>query len=130
MALWTSILRDDITSVVIWAGVSDVAGAYLERPDMRRMMKRLYGGTPTKVPEVYQERTPLDKVHAIAAPVLIIHGTKDRNVPMQHAGKLESALVEAGKAVDTWYYEGLTHFFPPAVNRQVVQNLCRWMRMQ
>lgn len=130
MALWTAILRDDITSVVTWAGVVDVEAVYFERPDMRRMMKRLYGGTPMKVPEVYQERTPLDKVHAIEAPVLIIHGTKDKNVPIQHATKLESALVAAKKAVDTWYYEGITHFFTPAVNRQVVQKLCRWMRTQ
>ena len=46
MALWTAILRHDIMSVVTWAGVTDTVLTYKERPDMRRMMKRLYGGTP------------------------------------------------------------------------------------
>ena len=35
MALWTAILRPDITSVVTWAGVTDTVLTYKERPDMR-----------------------------------------------------------------------------------------------
>ena len=59
MALWTAILRDDITSVVTWAGVSDVVFTYKERKDMRRMMKRVIGGTPNNLPDAYRERTAL-----------------------------------------------------------------------
>lgn len=44
MALWTAILRKDITSVVTWAGVSDATATYWERTDMRRMMKRVIEG--------------------------------------------------------------------------------------
>lgn len=130
MALWTAILRDDITSLVTWAGVSDVSAAYDERLDMRRMMKRVYGGTPTKVPAVYKARTPLYDVEHIHAPVLIIHGLKDQNVPITHAKKLEDALKHNGKVVESWSYESFTHFFPPAINRQVVEKLCGWMRSQ
>lgn len=130
MALWTAILRNDITSVVTWAGVSDVKAAYEERLDMRRMMKRVYGGTPNKVPNVYMERTPLYYLERIQAPVLIIHGTKDCNVPIAHATKLEQALKNEKKLVEAWYYEGFTHFFPPVINCKIVKKLCAWMMSQ
>lgn len=130
MAIWTAILRDDITSVVSWAGVSDMTAVYSERLDMRRMMKRVIGGTPNRVKEAYDQRTPLFEVGRIQAPVLIIHGVLDVNVPVEHATKLEAALLDSGKLVETWYYEGFTHFFPPEVNRRIVKKLSNWMKMQ
>ena len=130
MALWTAILRNDITSVVTWAGVSDAAATYWERMDMRRMMKRVIGGTPNRIPEAYDARTPLFEVHDITAPLLIIHGLRDENVDVEHARQLAFYLEEEKKKVETWYYEKLTHFFPPEVNRQVVRKLCNWMKEQ
>ena len=65
MALWTAILREDITSVVTWAGVSDIVFTYNERKDMRRMMKRVIGGTPNNMPDAYRERTALFRVDEI-----------------------------------------------------------------
>ena len=130
MALWTAIIRDDITSIVTWAGVSDAAAPYWERMDMRRMMKRVIGGTPNRTPEAYDARTPLFEVHEINAPLLIIHGLRDENVDIEHARQLAFYLEEEKKKVDTWYYEKLTHFFPPEVNRQVVRKLCNWMKIQ
>ena len=130
MTLWTAILRSDITSIVTWAGVSDATATYWERMDMRRMMKRVIGGTPNRVPEAYNARTPLFEVDEITAPVLIIHGLRDENVDIEHARQLEFCLEEDKKAVETWYYENLTHFFPPEVNRQVVRKLCNWMKSQ
>ena len=130
MALWSAILRNDITSIVTWAGVSDATATYWERTDMRRMMKRVIGGTPNRVPEAYDARTPLFEVEAITAPALIIHGLRDENVDIEHARQLEFYLEEEKKTVETWYYENLTHFFPPEVNRQVVRKLCNWMKSQ
>ena len=130
MALWTAILRNDITSIVTWAGVSDATATYWDRMDMRRMMKRVIGGTPNRVPEAYDARTPLFKVEQLTAPVLIIHGLRDENVDIEHARQLEFYLEEEKKIVETWYYEKLTHFFPPEVNRQVVRKLCNWMKTQ
>lgn len=48
MALWTAILRNDIKSVVTWAGVSNVTSMYMERVDMRRTLKRIIGGSLIK----------------------------------------------------------------------------------
>lgn len=130
MALWTAILRDDITSMVTWAGVSDIVFTYKERKDMRRMMKRVIGGTPNSAPDAYRERTALFRAAEIDAPALIIHGTKDTNVSFEQALLLENALRDAGGRYETWYLEGYTHFIPPEMNRQLVRDAVQWMKNQ
>ncbi|MBO0602980.1 S9 family peptidase [Sporosarcina sp. E16_3] len=130
MALWTAILREDITSVVTWSGVSDIVFTYHERKDMRRMMKRVIGGTPNNMPDEYRNRTALFRVDEIDAPVLIIHGMIDENVSFQQAVLLENALREHKKVYETWYFPAYTHFIPPVMNAQLVRDLCGWMRRQ
>lgn len=129
MALWTAILRDDIKSVVTWAGVSNVTSMYMERVDMRRTLKRIIG-TPTKNIEQYKERTPIYKIDQIHAPVLIIHGTEDTNVSIQQAYELEQALINENKQVETWYSSGFGHQYAPQVKRHTVKALCNWMKMR
>ncbi|MDF2067959.1 prolyl oligopeptidase family serine peptidase [Bacillus sp. Cr_A10] len=130
MALWIAILRNDITSLVTWSGVSDIFLTYDERTDMRRMMKRVIGGTPTKNVEAYENRNALAHINEIKAASLIIHGKKDLNVSFEHAKVLEEALLGNDKVVETWYFHDFTHFFPSKVNRQVVKDACMWMKMQ
>ena len=130
MALWTAILRNDITSIVTWSGVSDTILTYLERKDMRRMMKRVIGGTPTNSPKLYEERTVFPRIGEIDASVLIIHGEKDHNVGFKHAILLEAALMDNQKKVESWYFKEFTHYFPTQINVQVVRELCKWMKQQ
>ncbi|MEK4230410.1 alpha/beta hydrolase family protein [Solibacillus sp. FSL H8-0538] len=130
MVLWTAILRNDIQSLVTWAGVSDATATYWDRVDMRRGLKRIVGGTPNKVPEKYDERTPLYDVADIQAPVLIIHGTSDEHVDIEHAYLLEFYLQDEGKPVETWYSFGLKHHYPQKLNRETVRSLCEWMKLQ
>lgn len=130
MALWTAVLRDDITSVVTWAGVTDTVLTYKERPDMRRMMKRIYGGTPNTSLSAYEERNPLLRLDEATAPFLIIHGLKDENVLPAQAYLLEEALKLNGQPHETWYFPEYTHFFPPAANRKTARALTEWMRRQ
>jgi len=128
MALWTAILRDDITSVSTWSGISDVIFTYNEREDMRRMMKRVIGGTPNNMPEAYRERTALFRVNEIDAPILIIHGMKDENVSFEQAILLEDSLREHDKQYETWYFPDYTHHFPASENARVVREMCEWMK--
>ena len=131
MALLTAMqYPDEVASVVTWGGVSDMSLTYEERKDLRRMMKRVIGGTPTKVPEQYEFRTPLYELEQLKAPVLIIHGRKDTNVSVEHAYRLEKRLNELNKKFKTWYFDDFTHFFPPVMNRQIVSDLASWMKMQ
>lgn len=130
MALFTGIIEQTVKSIVSWGGVSDMALTYKERVDLRRMMKRVIGGSPNKVPNEYEYRTPLFFMDKIQAPVLIIHGRKDQNVTVEHSLRLEKRLKELGKKVETWYFDEYTHYFPPKINRKVVQDLTKWMKQQ
>ncbi|WP_071460459.1 alpha/beta hydrolase family protein [Bacillus massilinigeriensis] len=130
MALLTALRYPDALSVVTWGGVSDMFLTYGERKDLRRMLKRVIGGTPGKFPERYMYRTPLAHLEKMAVPVLIIHGAKDSNVSLEHAKRLETKLKELKKPVTAWYYDAYTHYFPPLVNRKVVKALTEWMKNQ
>lgn len=130
MALLTGIQFPEAASIVTWGGVSDMSLTYQERKDLRRMMKRVIGGTPEKYPERYEERTPLHELERLAAPVLIIHGVMDHNVTVEHAYRLERRLRTLEKNVECWYFEEFTHYFPPNVNRKVVEDLAKWMKRQ
>ncbi|WP_050616819.1 alpha/beta hydrolase family protein [Bacillus testis] len=128
MALWTAIKCPEAASLVTWGGVSSVALTYEQRVDLRRMMKRVIGGTPNKYPERYDNRDPLLQIDQINCPVLIIHGCKDHNVEFNQATHLEEALRQHGKSVECWYYKEYTHYFPPKVNRETVKKLTSWMK--
>ncbi|MDQ0196919.1 dipeptidyl aminopeptidase/acylaminoacyl peptidase [Neobacillus ginsengisoli] len=130
MALLTGIQFSEAASIVTWGGVSDMSLTYQERKDLRRMMKRVIGGTPEKYPERYQIRTPLYELEKLSPPVLIIHGVNDENVSVEHAYRLERRLKLLNKSVACWYFEKFTHYFPPAVNRKIVEDLTKWMKNQ
>lgn len=130
MALLTAIQYPEAASMVTWGGVSDLALTYMERKDLRRMMKRVIGGTPAKFPGRYRYRTPLYNLELLDSPVLIIHGEKDKNVSVEHSFRLERRLKELDKPVTSWYFQDYTHYFPPAINRQIVKDLTKWMKSQ
>lgn len=130
MALWVAVLRDDLTSIVQWAGVSDIVLTYKERKDMRRMMKRVIGGSTNSYPKGYRERNVLQRIEEIRVPVLIVHGMKDQHVSFAHAKILEEALLAAKKQVDTWYYPMFHHYIPQPANRELVTAIGRWMYAQ
>lgn len=130
MALLTALEFPETASLVTWGGVSDMILTYAEREDLRRMMKRVIGGTPTKYPDRYQFRTPLYNMERLRCPTLIIHGSKDQNVSVEHAKRLEERLKDLRYPVESWYFEEMTHYFPPAMNRKVVEDLTQWMKKQ
>ncbi|WLR50306.1 prolyl oligopeptidase family serine peptidase [Bacillus tianshenii] len=129
MALLTG-LYENISSLVIWGGVTDMFLTYEERLDLRRMMKRVIGGTPNKVPEAYKARTPLYEVNRLHVPALIIHGAKDENVSVEHAYRLMRKMEEYQKAYTAWIFDEHTHYFPPDINRKLVKRLTEWMKEQ
>ncbi|MFD1706746.1 alpha/beta hydrolase family protein [Siminovitchia sediminis] len=128
MALLTGIQFKEAASLVTWGGVSDMVLTYVERKDLRRMMKRVIGGSPKTAFDQYKFRTPLYDLEKLQIPVLIIHGRKDQNVSVDHAYRLEKRLLSLQKPVETWYFEHVSHYFPPELNRKVVHDMCTWMR--
>ncbi|MGP4078363.1 alpha/beta hydrolase family protein [Pseudalkalibacillus sp. R45] len=128
MALFTAVYHSDLVkSIVVWGGVTDMKLTYEERTGLRKMLKRVVGGSVYKYPERYEERTPLSLVDEIVAPVLIIHGAYDKNVSIEHAYRLEKELIKHGKSYETWYFED-DHHFSPKKKRKVTHELLEWMK--
>jgi dipeptidyl aminopeptidase/acylaminoacyl peptidase len=128
MALFTAIHRPSVKSLVIWGGVSDMKLAYEERVDLRRMLKRVIGGSVWKYPDRYEWRTPLSQISSIKSPVLLIHGEQDKNVSIAHAYKLKDKLEVLDKQVETWFFEGRDHHFSLKYKHKVTEDLLEWMK--
>lgn len=128
MAMLTACLLPTVCSVVTWGGLSDMTLAYEERVDLRKMLKRVIGGTPNKYPERYAQRTIFSYLPTLEASVLIIHGAKDENVGIEHAETLAQHLQILQKDVEFWKYEREGHLFPQPLNRQVTEKAVMWMK--
>ncbi|MCK0471247.1 S9 family peptidase [Halalkalibacter sp. APA_J-10(15)] len=128
MALLTGMERSNAKTITCWNGVSDMKLTYEERVDLRRMMKRVVGGTPNKYPERYEWRTPLGKLEQLQSRVLIIHGLLDEHVSVEHAFRLKKSCDRFKKQADMWLYPTFKHQFPYEAQKKVLASAAQWMR--
>jgi len=98
---------DRYRCVVSIAGVSDpemlieVARRFTNRKEVREFVSR--------ESEVIKHGSPLKRASEIRAPVLLFHGDKDINVPVEHSKKMENALKRTKKSVTYIEYEDVEH---------------------
>ncbi len=59
--------------------------------------------------DVVNRGSPVNRASEIQAPVLLFHGDKDINVPIDHSKKMEKALKRAKKPVEYVEYEDVEH---------------------
>lgn len=126
MALLAAIERKEFLAAVVWGGVSDLFLTYEERVDLRRMLKRIVGH-PKKDRDAYLKRSPVFRAAEINCPVLIIHGTEDQNVGVDHAKKLADALQLHGKPHELWLAEGASHLFASEQIEDYTRRMFRWL---
>lgn len=82
---------------IAWIGVTDLEDMYENTmPHFRSELMERYLGTPEENPELYTERSPVNHVENLDAPLLIGHGVNDRRVPISQARLFRDALDEAG----------------------------------
>jgi dipeptidyl aminopeptidase/acylaminoacyl peptidase len=92
----------DVAGVADWADWSiDPGGLWIDG----RM------GDPAASPELFRERSPMHFVERLSEPLLILHGTADRSVPVLQTIELADALVRAGRPFDMMIYPGEEHAF-------------------
>lgn len=94
---------------VEWAGVTDIGLMFTAAEsdaseDARRYDMKTLIGDPLKDPAAFAEVSPLAQAARIKQPVLIAHGAEDRRVPIVHAAKFRSAIVEKNPAVEYVVY--------------------------
>jgi len=68
-----------------------------------------YLQTPQLNPEGYDAYSPLSHVGKLEDNYLLIHGTGDDNIHVQHSMMLQDALIAAGKQFDSFYYPNRNH---------------------
>lgn len=126
-AALTAAAIPDIHTLTLWGGVSHLAQTYEERIDLRRMLKRVLGGSPTKIPNAYENRSPICMAHHIPCPVLIMHGTEDVQVDFHHGFSMYQKLQELGHKVEMHRYDGLGHHLPPHIHKEALHNMFKWI---
>jgi dipeptidyl aminopeptidase/acylaminoacyl peptidase len=82
---------------------------------VRWMMKM--GGTPTEKPDVYRRANILLSVDKINAPILIMHGEDDPQVPPAESATFAKALREHHKTYFYFTYPGELHGFAQPAHR-------------
>lgn len=76
------------------------------------------GGPPESKPAVYRKANILPDVAQIKAPLLILHGEEDPQVPPQESMELVAALKKAGKAYSYMTYPQEGHGFQQREHRK------------
>ena len=87
-----------VRGVVAQAGVLDlIRGATVGLGD--GAVVRFLGGTPLEVPERYAQASPYELL-PIGVPSTLVHGTKDKVVPIDQSDRYAAAAIAAGDAVE------------------------------
>jgi dipeptidyl aminopeptidase/acylaminoacyl peptidase len=94
------------------AGVSDWANFY-SGSDLAALAVVGLGGTPEEKPELYRERSPLQLVNGggagAAAPLLLVHGQRDRRVPVEQSERMFAAMTRARCECELLSLPGVGH---------------------
>jgi dipeptidyl aminopeptidase/acylaminoacyl peptidase len=84
--------------------------------DVRQGLRGLLGGDLSERADVYRLASPLSHVAADVPPTLLIHGTWDELVSVEHSRRLASALRNAGATVQLVEAPFAGHAFDGAPN--------------
>ncbi len=99
-----------VQGVVAQAGVLDlVQGAAAGLGD--GAVVRFLGGTPAEVPERYAVASPYELLPT-GVPSTLVHGIKDKVVPIEQSDRYAAAAIAAGDTVDEQRLKGVDHFAP------------------
>lgn len=114
-ALWGLVKTPELYRCGIsFAGVVDISMMMNDSSDTnknkvaRQMMRDAFGDAD-KASQNYDEVSPLKHAASINAPVLLMHGTADERVPIEHGLKMAEALKQANKTYEWIPFEGEGH---------------------
>ncbi|MGH9245389.1 MAG: alpha/beta hydrolase family protein [Acidimicrobiales bacterium] len=100
--------RIGLAGVVSLAGVADLRAAAAADLGPNACID-LLGGSPDEVPERYALASPADRV-PLGVAQLIVHGDRDRLVPVEHGRAYAAAALQVGDPVEWMELTGVGHF--------------------
>ena len=95
-----------LKGVISLAGISDLKKY---RPNCDDSVHKLLGGSPEQFGERYQQTSPIDLL-PLRVPIRLIHGAKDRIVPLDLGKEFEAAAKKRGDDVQLSILETAGHF--------------------
>jgi len=122
VALLTAAHKPAIKAVASYFAPTDLMRWYKAVPAMRDYLDDLCG------PEGLPVRSPILRVAQIDVPVLLIHGDKDENVPVEQTTAMAEALRSHGKEVETLILPGATHYFSEQEYATALRKLFDFLR--
>jgi dipeptidyl aminopeptidase/acylaminoacyl peptidase len=82
---------------IAWIGLTDLEDMYENTmPHFKSELMVKYLGEPDENEELYEERSPVNYVDNVDAPLFLVHGVNDRRVPVSQARIFREALEESG----------------------------------
>jgi dipeptidyl aminopeptidase/acylaminoacyl peptidase len=121
---WCAITRnptDVFAAAAPVCGMTDLVVDYEgTRPDLRPMCHEYMGGSPTELPALYRERSPVHFVENIRGPLLIVQGLRDPNVTPANMRVVCRALDTIGKPYELLTFEDEGHGIYKPKNRRIL----------
>jgi dipeptidyl aminopeptidase/acylaminoacyl peptidase len=85
-------------------------------------------GHPVSDRELLDRLSPLLRAHALTAPLLLVHGLNDTNVPPSESQQIFEALRALGRNVELLVFDDDGHEIDKRENRSVlVKAMCDWL---
>ena len=88
-----------VGAVIAFYAPTDLRQSYAETnadADLRTGLRALLGGEPPDAEQTYRAASPLEHAKATVPRTLLIHGTWDEPVPVEHSRRLAAALAAHG----------------------------------
>ena len=100
-----------IQSVISFFGPTDLTSMYnsITNSYYQSAMQVLIGGTPANNINAFQQSSPLFFANAKSCPTLLLHGAKDRLVPVSHSKILRDKLKASGVKTELIVYPNEGH---------------------
>lgn len=108
---------DDWGAGVARYGMPDLVKDYEMTVDRFGTWYETEMGTPQTHPELFRDRSPIHTLHRVRAPLLVLQGANDTNVPKWESDLVVDALRARGAVVDYVVYANEGHGFTHRENR-------------
>jgi dienelactone hydrolase len=99
--------RKDVRAVLCQSGIYDLWAVYRETswPGFKEAIVAEAGPDSA----AWKARSPVTQASAIKVPIYVLHGAKDKQIPVDQAQAFEGALKAAGAPVESQYMPTLAH---------------------
>ncbi|MFQ5854707.1 MAG: alpha/beta hydrolase family protein [Anaerolineae bacterium] len=110
------VISDKVDAFALYGAMSDDAAenwSHIRTMWNKQAMDRLADkyASPSQDPEGFARMSPRYYLENVTAPVIIHHGTRDTQVPIEWSKRLAADLETLGKTVELHIYEGQPHSF-------------------